>query len=51
MVALDLEDLEIWLKIGNLGMIRFMLTTFLKIVCMMGDYLEGDTNSIVFSFF
>jgi hypothetical protein len=44
MVALDLEDLQIWLKINNLGMIRFMLTTFFKTVCMMGDYLEGDTR-------
>jgi hypothetical protein len=39
MVALDLEDLQIWLKIDNLGMIRFMLTIFLKTMCMMGDYL------------
>jgi hypothetical protein len=44
MVASDLEDLQICLKISNLGMIGFMLTTFLKTLCMMGDYLEGDTR-------
>ncbi len=44
MVALELGDLQICLEIGNLGMIGFMLTTFLKTLCMMGDYLEGDTT-------
>ncbi len=30
MVALDLEDLQICLEIGNLGMIGFMMITFLN---------------------
>jgi hypothetical protein len=38
----DLEDLQICLEISNFGMIGFMSTTFMKTLCMIGDYLEGD---------
>jgi len=44
MVALDLEDLQICLEFGNLGMIGFIMITFLETMCRTGNYLKGDTR-------
>ncbi len=50
MTILDVEDLQICLEIGNLGMIGFMIITFLETLCMMGNNLKGDTRWVELCF-